>query len=46
MPEKKFTDHSEADAIADEAWVSVIQKMDETYADLVHYQVEIEQKKS
>ena len=44
MPEKKFTDHSEADAIADEAWVSVIQKMDETYADLVHYQVEIEQK--
>lgn len=29
---------------ADEAWVSVIRKMDETYADLVRYQVEIEEK--
>ena len=33
-----------SEAMADEAWVSVIQKMDETYADLVHYQVEIEEK--
>lgn len=30
--------------ISDDAWVSVIQKMDEAYADLVHTQVEVEQK--
>lgn len=28
----------------DEAWLSVIQKMDEAYADLVHYQVQVEEK--
>lgn len=28
----------------DDAWVSVIQKMDEAYADLVHSQVEVEEK--
>ncbi|WP_417227994.1 ATP-binding protein [Amphritea sp.] len=54
MTDKKPQDSVEQDRIeqdsidkselADEAWVSVIQKMDETYADLVHYQVEIEQK--
>ncbi|WP_432474107.1 ATP-binding protein [Amphritea sp. HPY] len=47
MPEKKLPQTEplpEDAAMADEAWVSVIQKMDETYADLVHYQVEIEQK--
>ena len=47
MPEKKLPDTDsppEDTSMADEAWVSVIQKMDETYADLVHYQVEIEQK--
>ncbi|MES9928816.1 MAG: PAS domain-containing protein, partial [Candidatus Thiodiazotropha sp. 6PDIVS] len=26
------------------AWIDVIQKMDKVYADLVHYQVELEQK--
>jgi two-component system sensor histidine kinase HupT/HoxJ len=29
---------------SEDAWVSVIRKMDEAYADLVHYQVEVEQK--
>lgn len=29
---------------SEDAWVSVIQKMDEAYADLVHSQVEVEQK--
>ncbi|MCV6611980.1 MAG: ATP-binding protein [Amphritea sp.] len=29
---------------SEDAWVSVIQKMDEAYADLVHYQVEVEEK--
>ena len=28
----------------EDAWVSVIQKMDEAYADLVRYQVEVEEK--
>ncbi|WP_027856389.1 ATP-binding protein [Marinobacterium jannaschii] len=32
------------DLNTDEAWVSVIQKMDEAYADLVHSQVEVEAK--
>lgn len=31
-------------ADSEDAWVSVIQKMDEAYADLVHYQVEVEEK--
>jgi len=44
MADKKSHDFVENPELADEAWVSVIQKMDETYADLVHYQVEIEQK--
>ncbi|MGB1091943.1 MAG: sensor histidine kinase [Oceanobacter sp.] len=30
-------------AAGDEAWLSVIQKMDEAYADLVHYQVQVEE---
>ncbi|GGB79875.1 PAS domain-containing sensor histidine kinase [Marinobacterium zhoushanense] len=30
-------------AATDEAWVSVIRKMDEAYADLVHYQVQVEE---
>lgn len=38
LPEDKSLTNSE------DAWVSVIQKMDEAYADLVHYQVEVEQK--
>lgn len=44
MADKKSYDTTDNPALGDEAWVSVIQKMDETYADLVHYQVEIEQK--
>ena len=32
------------DIDAEDAWVSVIHKMDEAYADLVHYQVEVEEK--
>ena len=31
---------------ADSVWIEVIQKMDETYADLVRYQVELEEKNS
>ena len=31
-------------ASSDEAWLSVIQKMDEAYADLVDYQVQVEEK--
>ncbi|MBK1703646.1 sensor histidine kinase [Halochromatium glycolicum] len=30
----------------DRAWIEVVRKMDETYANLVHYQVELEQKNS
>lgn len=30
----------------DQAWIEVIQQMDSIYADLVHYQVELEQKNS
>ena len=30
----------------DQAWIEVIQKMDSIYADLVHYQVELEEKNS
>jgi two-component system sensor histidine kinase HupT/HoxJ len=33
-------------APAEGAWIEVIRKMDETYADLLHYQVELEQKNS
>ena len=33
-------------AAGEAAWIEVIRKMDETYADLVHYQVELEQKNS
>lgn len=29
---------------SEEAWIDVIQKMDEVYSDLVHYQLELEQK--
>jgi len=31
---------------SEEAWIEVIQKMDAVYADLVHYQVELEEKNS
>lgn len=31
---------------SDAAWIEVIQKMDRVYADLVHYQVELEEKNS
>ena len=34
------------DRAQDDAWIEVIRKMDETYADLVHYQVELEEKNS
>lgn len=33
-------------AAGEDAWIEVIRKMDETYADLVHYQIELEQKNS
>ena len=33
-------------AAGEDAWIEVIRKMDETYAELVHYQVELEQKNS
>ncbi len=32
------------DGVDDQAWVSVIQKMDEVYADLLRYEVELEEK--
>ena len=32
------------DETTESAWIDVIQKMDKVYADLVHYQVELEQK--
>ncbi len=35
-----------ASSTSEEAWIEVIQKMDEVYADLVHYQVELEEKNS
>lgn len=34
----------ELDANSENAWIEVIRKMDTIYADLVHYQVELEQK--
>ncbi len=34
------------DPSSESAWIEVIQKMDSVYADLVHYQVELEQKNS
>lgn len=33
-------------ATGEAAWIEVIRKMDETYADLVHYQIELEEKNS
>lgn len=43
MPD--LPDHRQpSDMDAEDAWVSVIHKMDEAYADLVHYQVEVEEK--
>lgn len=39
-------DHPRPADVGDDAWIEVIRKMDETYADLVHYQVELEQKNS
>jgi len=35
-----------ASTTSEEAWIEVIHKMDEVYADLVHYQVELEEKNS
>ncbi len=40
--ERHFTDPGNGEA----AWIEVIQKMDEVYADLVRYQVELEEKNS
>ncbi|HOP15833.1 MAG TPA: ATP-binding protein [Gammaproteobacteria bacterium] len=37
---------AEARASQDAAWIEVIRKMDETYADLVRYQVDLEEKNS
>ncbi len=34
----------QADEVQDHAWIEVIQRMDEIYADMVHYQVELEKK--
>ncbi|MEJ2404391.1 MAG: ATP-binding protein [Candidatus Thiodiazotropha sp.] len=34
----------ELDAGSENAWIEVIRKMDSVYADLVHYQIELEQK--
>jgi two-component system sensor histidine kinase HupT/HoxJ len=36
--------HPQPADVGDDAWIEVIRKMDETYADLVRYQVELEQK--
>ena len=41
---QRIPESPEVTAHTKEAWVSVIQKMDEAYVDLVHYQVEIEDK--
>ena len=41
-PERHFIDSDGGEA----AWIEVIQKMDEVYADLVRYQVELEEKNS
>lgn len=41
---KMFPEHKLPGTATDEAWIDVIQKMDEVYADLVKYQVEIEEK--
>jgi len=43
MPTRKLAD-SVSDVSQDHAWIEVIHKMDEAYADLVRYQVELEQK--
>ncbi|MBY4677929.1 sensor histidine kinase [Marinobacterium arenosum] len=44
MSEKPVQPPTLPDQASDEAWVSVIRKMDEAYADLIRYQVEVEQK--
>lgn len=38
--------HAAQEAAQEAAWIEVIRKMDETYADLVRYQVELEEKNS
>ena len=38
--------HTQARRADDHAWIEVIQRMDSIYADLVRYQVELEQKNS
>jgi two-component system sensor histidine kinase HupT/HoxJ len=43
MPGEKIA-QSAAELQQEEAWIEVIRKMDETYADLVRYQVELERK--
>jgi len=40
----KSNNAPQLDSGVDDAWVSVIRKMDEAYADLVHSQVEVEEK--
>ncbi len=53
-PEARLTDQvgltaglqKEARRADDRAWIEVIQRMDDIYADLVHYQVELEEKNS
>ncbi|MES9958452.1 MAG: ATP-binding protein [Sedimenticola sp.] len=37
-------DKLDLDSTTESAWIEVIQKMDSVYADLVHYQVELEEK--
>ncbi|MCY0964870.1 sensor histidine kinase [Parathalassolituus penaei] len=42
-PTEQPDNHLPAPRSGDEAWLSVIQKMDEAYADLVDYQVQVEE---
>lgn len=43
MVQQQSPNHQRETGAADEAWVSVIRKMDEAYADLVRYQVQVEE---
>ncbi|MES9844805.1 MAG: hypothetical protein ABW131_09170, partial [Candidatus Sedimenticola sp. 6PFRAG5] len=38
------SDTLDLDSTTESAWIEVIHKMDSVYADLVHYQVELEEK--
>ena len=44
--QEQLDQHASSPRLDEAAWIDVIRKMDETYADLVHYQVELEQKNS